>query len=138
MLQLLLRWSVMALGVTLATRLVGGIYYDDASTLIVVVLLLSLLNAVLKPLLVLFTLPFIMFTMGLGIILINAFLFMLVARLVDGFYVHSFASALIGAVIVSVTNLLLINILGSKKKTDKSGRGKGGKGPSSGGDVIDV
>ncbi|GAB5561719.1 MAG: hypothetical protein SynsKO_33660 [Synoicihabitans sp.] len=137
MLQLLLRWSVMALGVTLATKLVGGIYCDDATTLVVVVLLLSFLNAVLKPVLVLFTLPFIMFTLGLGIVLINAFLFMLVARLVDGFYVSSFGAAFFGAIIVSVTNLILINALRGKKPapkdSDRGGQGKGG-----GGDVIDV
>lgn len=92
MIQLLVRWSVLALGVTLATKLVPGIQCNDASTLLIVVVLLSFLNAVLKPLLVLF----IVFTLGLGIVLINAFLFLLVSRVVDGFYVVSFGSAFFG------------------------------------------
>lgn len=108
--QLLLRWAVLALGVVLATRLVPGIRCDDGATLLVVVVLLSLFNAVLKPLLLLFTLPFIVLTMGLGIIVINALLFLLVGRLVEGFYVASFWSAVGGALIVSVTNLLLSGV----------------------------
>ncbi len=82
--QLLLRWLILALGVALATRLIPGIRCDDAGTLIAVVLLLSLFNAVLKPLMVLFTLPFILLTMGLGIVVINALLFLLAGRLVSG------------------------------------------------------
>jgi putative membrane protein len=105
--QLLLRWAVLALGVMLATKLVPGIRCDDGAALVAVVLLLSFFNAILRPLLVLFTLPFILLTMGLGIIVINALLFLLVGRLVDGFQVAGFGSAFWGALIVSVTNLLL-------------------------------
>ena len=104
--QLLLRWGILALGVILATKIVPGIHYDDGGTLVFVVLLLSMLNAILKPLLVLFTLPFILLTLGLGVIVINALLFLFVGRLVQGFYVDSFWSALGGALIVSITNLV--------------------------------
>lgn len=105
--QLLLRWLVLALGVTLATRLIPGIRCDDAGTLIAVVLLLSLLNAILKPVLVLFTLPFILLTMGLGMVVINALLFLLAGRLVNGFHVDGFWSAVGGALVISVTNFVL-------------------------------
>jgi len=104
--QLLLRWGILAIGVMLATKLVPGIHCDDGRTLVVVVLVLSLFNAVLKPLLVLFTLPFILLTLGLGVIVINALLFLFVGRLIEGFHVESFWSALGGALIVSVTNLV--------------------------------
>ena len=141
MIQLLVRWSILALGVTLATKLVPGIQCNDASRLVIVVVLLSFLNAVLKPMLVLFTLPFIVFTVGFGIVMINAFLFLLVARVVDGFYVASFGSAFLGALIVSITNLVLINML--RFKGPPPGGGKGGKGgnakpPRRDPDVIDV
>lgn len=106
-LQLLVRWLVMALGVTLATKLVNGISCDSTETLIVVVLLLSFCNAILKPLLVLFTLPFIIFTLGLGVVVINALLFLFVGRLVEGFHVAGFWPAVWGALVVSITNLLL-------------------------------
>lgn len=104
--QLLLRWAVLAVGVVIATKVVPGIYYNDGVTLLIVVVLLSFLNAILKPLLVLFTLPFILLTLGLGIIVINALLFLFVGRLVDGFYVDGFWSAVGGSLIVSIANLV--------------------------------
>jgi putative membrane protein len=106
-LQLLVRWLVLAIGVTLATKLVEGITCDSTQTLIVVVLLLSFFNAILKPLLVLFTLPFIVLTLGGGVVVINALLFLFVGRLVDGFHVAGFWPAVWGALVVSVTNLVL-------------------------------
>jgi putative membrane protein len=106
-LQLLVRWLVLAIGVTLATKLVNGITCDSTQTLIVVVLLLSFFNAILKPLLVLFTLPFIVLTLGVGVVVINALLFLFVGRLVDGFHVAGFWPAVWGALVVSVTNLVL-------------------------------
>lgn len=105
--QLLVRWVVLALGVMLATKIVPGIACNDGPTLVVVVLLLSFFNAILKPLLVLFTLPFIVFTLGLGVVLINALLFLLVGELVNGFVVESFWSALGGSLVVSLTNGLV-------------------------------
>ena len=111
LLQLLIRWLVLAVGVTIATKVIPGIECTDRVTLFVVVLLLSFLNVVLKPLLVLFTLPFIVLTMGLGMIVINALLFLLVGQVVDGFQVAGFWSAVGGALIVSVTNLVFIRLL---------------------------
>ncbi len=109
--NMLVRWFVLALGVVLSTIIVPGISYDTGTTLVVVVLILSLFNAVLKPLLLLFTLPFIVLTLGVGIWFINALLFYFVGRLVDGFQVAGFGSALLGALIVSITNLLLNRLL---------------------------
>ena len=106
-LQLLMRWAVLAIGVALAATLVPGIRCDSGLALLAVVVLLSFFNAILKPLLVLFTLPFILVTMGLGMVVINALLFLLVGRLVDGFHVAGFWSAVFGALIVSITNLAL-------------------------------
>ncbi len=109
--NLLVRWAILALGVALSTKLVRGISYDSGMTLFVVVLLLSLFNAVLKPLMMLFSLPFIVLTMGLGIWLINALLFFFVGRIVEGFRVETFGAALWGALIVSVTNMILNRLL---------------------------
>jgi putative membrane protein len=113
--QLLVRWIVLALGVMLATKVIDGIRCDDGMTLLAVVLLLSFFNAILKPLLVLFTLPFILVTMGLGVVVINALLFMLVGRLVEGFHVAGFWSAVGGSLVVSVTNLIVSSIVRTQK-----------------------
>jgi len=109
--NLLVRWSVLALGVVLSAVLVPGIRYDTAGTLAIVVILLSFFNAVLKPLLVLFTLPFIVLSLGVGVWLINAFLLYFVGKLVDGFHVAGFGSAMLGALVVSVTNMILSQML---------------------------
>ncbi len=128
--HLLIRWLVLALGVILATRLVPGISYSDGPTLIVVVLVLSLFNAILKPLLLLFTLPFILLTMGLGIILINALLFYWAGSgLIAGFVVNSFWSAIGGAIVVSVTNLVISILTRGPPRPPKA--------PTPG-DVIDI
>ncbi len=136
-LQLLVRWSVLALGVTLATKLITGIHCDDVGTLAAVVLLLSLFNAVLKPLLVLFTLPFILLSLGLGMLVINAFLFMLVGEMVKGFRVDSFWSALGGALIVSVTNIIISMVIGKKPRPPRGGS-PGLRPPMKRDDVIDI
>lgn len=130
-LQLLLRWLVLAIGVMLSTKIIPGISYDDGTTLLVVVLLLSFFNVILKPLLVLFTLPFIVLTMGLGMIVINALLFMLVGRLVEGFAVSGFWAAMGGALIVGVTNLVFTRLTARQAANRPADRRK----PD---DVIDV
>ncbi len=134
-LQLLLRWLILALGVTLATKIVPGISCTDGTTLLVVVVLLSFLNAILKPLLVLFTLPFIVLTMGLGVVVINALLFLLVGRLVAGFHVESFWPAVGGALVVSVTNLILSLLM---RGGGPPARGGGAAPKAKRDDVIDI
>ena len=111
--RLLLRWCVLAVGVTIATNVINGIHCDSRETLVVVVLLLSFFNAILKPLLLLFAMPFIVMTLGLGVVVINALLFSLVGNLVQGFYVDGFWSAIGGAIIVSLTNLAANALLGN-------------------------
>lgn len=96
-------WLLIALGVLIASHVFAGIRYSDNGSLIVAVLLLSLCNVFLKPVLMLFALPFIILTFGLGIWLINAVLFLLVGGLVAGFVVDSFGYALAGALVVSFT-----------------------------------
>ncbi|MBC7367451.1 MAG: phage holin family protein [Undibacterium sp.] len=135
-LQLLVRWAILALGVTLATKLGIGIRCDSGATLLVVVVLLSFFNVILKPLLVLFALPFIVLTLGLGMVVINALLFLLVGRLVEGFYVAGFWSAVGGAVVVSITNIVLNLFM-------RGGGGPGGAPPkgkpkAKPADVIDI
>ena len=133
--QLLVRWIVLAIGVVIATQLVPGIHCSDLSSLILAVLVLSFLNAILRPLLILFTLPFIIVTMGLGIVVINAFLFLFVGHLVDGFTVSGFWPAVGGSLVLSVTNLVLSGFMRSSGPRPQAPP----RGPAApGGDVIDI
>ncbi|MCU0792028.1 MAG: phage holin family protein [Opitutaceae bacterium] len=145
-LALIVRWLVLALGVTLAEKLVTGISCADGVTLLVVVLLLSFFNAVLRPLLVLFSLPFIVLTMGLGLVVINALLFLLVGELVEGFEVAGFWPAFFGALIVGLTNFVMTLLMkrppgagpGGGVSGGGSGQGRLPKRERGGADVIDV
>jgi len=109
--QRLLRIAIIALGVAIATRIVPGIQCSDALALVLVALLLSFFNVILKPLLVIFTLPFILVTMGFGLIVINALLFLCAGRLVQGFHVAGFWPAVGGAIVVSLTNMVVTRLL---------------------------
>ena len=125
----------MALGVVIATHLVPGIHCSDVGALVAVVVLLSLLNAILRPVLVLFTLPFIIVTMGLGIIVINAILFLFVGRIVDGFTVTGFWPAVGGSLVVSATNFVVSAFMRSSARRPA---GVPPRPPGPGGDVIDI
>ncbi len=109
-------WLLIALGVLIASHIFPGIRYEDGSSLIVAVLLLSLCNVFLKPLLMLFALPFILMTFGLGIWFINALLFLLVGHLVGGFHVDTFGYALAGALVVSLTGVAANLLFGPPQK----------------------
>lgn len=128
-------WIVIAIGIFLASNIVDGITYDSWTALIVVVILLSIFNIFLKPILLLLTLPFIILTFGLMIWIVNALLFMLAGSLVSGFHVESFSSALLGALVVSLV-AIMANILFGGKKTPPSNRNPDSK-PNKD-DVIDI
>ena len=109
--QLLRNWFAIAVGVLVASGTAKGIYYDNVGALLIAILLLGIFNSFLKPILMLFSLPFVVLTFGIGIWIINAVLFLLVAALVDGFYVESFLSALWGALIISVIKVIAVFFL---------------------------
>ncbi len=100
--RLFKNWFLITLGVLISAQIFPGIHYESVNALVISVLMLGLLNIFLKPLLMLFALPFIIVSFGLGIWLINALLFLLVSRFVDGFYVDGFTYALAGALVVSL------------------------------------
>ena len=135
--NLLLRWIVLAVGVMLAARIIPGIKYDTAGTLIVVVLVMSFFNAVLRPLLILFTMPLIVFSMGLGVLAVNALLFYFVGEIIQGFDVASFWSALGGSVIVSVTSMVM-NLVVRRVKLQPDAGSDRKRPPAGKGDVIDI
>ena len=114
-----------------------GISYDSFATLVVVVLILSVLNLFVKPLLILFTLPFVIVSLGLGIWLINAILLLLVGKIVGGFEVASLGSALWGALVISLTSLVA-NLFGRGKVSVRATRGARTSVRPNEEDVIDV
>ncbi len=125
--KLLKSWVLIALGVLVAAATSDGIQYSNGWSLFIAVVLISLFNVILRPVLIFLALPFVVLTFGLGIFLINALLFMLVGAIVPGFDVASFWSALWGAVVVAFVSLLANLLLGSTKvQVHRTGPGQGG------------
>ncbi|HEY3601533.1 MAG TPA: phage holin family protein [Chthoniobacterales bacterium] len=103
----LFRWAITTIAVVVAAWLIHGIRYDGAGSLIGAALLLGILNAFLRPVLLLLAAPLIILTLGLFIFVVNGLMLLLVNDIVPGFHVESFGSAFWGAILISFVSWLL-------------------------------
>ncbi len=101
-----LRAVIAALGLWLATALVSGLVITTPLTLLLAAVLLGLCNAVVKPVLVILTLPATVLSLGLFLLVINGAVLALVAWMLPGFTIAGFGSAVLGALIVSITSII--------------------------------
>jgi putative membrane protein len=101
-----LRAVIAALGLWLATLLVSGLAITTPLTLLLAAVLLGICNAVVKPVLVILTLPATVLSLGLFLLVINGAVLALVAWMLPGFTIAGFVSAVLGALIVSVTGII--------------------------------
>jgi putative membrane protein len=106
MLTLLARWILNAAALLLVAYLYPGVHVEGFVPALVAALVLGLVNAVIRPILVILTLPATLLTLGLFLFVINAFLFWLVAEVVRGFTVTGFGAALLGSILYSLITLL--------------------------------
>ena len=111
MLNLLAIWIVNALALLALPWVLPSIQVAGFGTALLVAVALGLINTLLRPLLILLTLPVTLLTLGLFIFVINAVLFQLAGALVDGFQVGGFWSALLGSIAYSLISWLLSAIL---------------------------
>lgn len=102
----LLRWFVTTIAVVAATIL-PGISYDSVPALLGASLVLGILNAAVRPVLLILSIPFIIVTMGIFILILNGLLLWLVSALIPSFHVAGFWSAFFGAIIISIVSMLL-------------------------------
>jgi len=91
----------------IAAGMIGGIRYDSIGSLLGAALLLGILNAFLRPILLLLAAPLIILTLGIFIFVVNAIMLLIVNQFVHGFHVDSFGSAFWGAILISVVSWLL-------------------------------
>ena len=103
---IIIRTLIAMLGLYLASALLSGVQIDGTGSVILAAVLLALVNAFVRPVAFLLTLPLTMVTLGLFLLVINAAMFGLVAAMLDGFSVAGFWSALFGALIVSITSTI--------------------------------
>ena len=110
----LARVLVNALAIWLATAIVPGIQARSATTILGAALVLGLINAVVRPILIVLTLPLTLVSLGLFLFVLNAFCLWLTAKLVKGFAVRGFWAALFGAIIVSAVSWALTTYLSDR------------------------
>ena len=107
LLPFLVHWAITALSLWVASLIFKGIKFTDTSSLIVSALLLGFANAIVKPLLIVLTLPLTFLTFGLFLLVINALMVMGVARLVKGFTVSSFWAAFFASIFIAVLSFVI-------------------------------
>lgn len=114
MFNILINWLIMALAVIASAYVLPGVTVASFVAALVVALVLGILNALIKPLLIILTLPISILTLGLFTFVINAFLVWVAAAIVNGFQVRSFWWALIFGIVLAIFQFLINSILGRK------------------------
>ena len=109
--KLIVRWLLSACALLLVTVVYGGVAVSSFGSALIAALVIGLLNTLLRPILVLLTLPVTVVTLGLFLFIINALMFWAASGLLDGFAVNGFGAALIGSLIYSVFGLLIESAL---------------------------
>lgn len=111
MMRLITKLLIVVLALLLVERVVPGVEVESFYTALIVALILGLLNVLVRPLLLLLTLPVTIITLGLFVFVLNGLLFWFVSTFVDGFTVDGFIPAILGALFVSAVNWLLSKLL---------------------------
>lgn len=109
--RLVLTWIINAAALFAVPYLMHSVDVTSIGAALVAALLLGLVNTLVRPLLLLLTLPVTVLSLGLFIFVINGFMFWLVAKVVEGFHVDSFGSAIVGALLYSVISWALSTLL---------------------------
>jgi putative membrane protein len=105
--KLLLRWGLLACALMLVAHLYHGVEVKSYGAALVAALVLGLLNTLVRPVLILLTLPVTLLTLGLFLFVINALMFWAAASVLDGFGVTGFVAALVGSLLYSVCGLVI-------------------------------
>jgi len=112
----LIRVLVNALAIMLAASILPGIHVEGLVPALVGGLLLGLVNAVVRPVLIILTLPITLVTLGFFLLVLNALCFWLVDSLVKGFYVAGFSAAFLGAIVVSIVSWIMTALISDSGK----------------------
>ena len=117
MMGLILRFLLGVAGLWVAAHVVPGISYGSVNSLLAAALLLGVINAVVRPILVILTLPLTLITFGLFLLVINALTLEMTAFFLHGFHVHGFFAAFWGALIVSVVGWIGSSLASNKRSS---------------------
>ena len=113
--RFLLRLVLNGVALLFAAQLIPGLHLADAASAFIAGAALGVVNAIIRPLLILLTLPFTLLTLGLFIFVVNAICLALVAWLVPGFSISGFWAAFFGALVISVISWILSGVFSDKE-----------------------
>ena len=112
MIGFLIRMLITAFGLAVASAVVPGMRLDGMGTVIPAALLLGIVNAIIRPILVVLTLPITLVSLGFFLLIINAAMLSIVAKFLDGFVLTGFGAAFFGSIIVSVVSWVASSYIG--------------------------
>ena len=112
MFKFLVRLALGAVGLALAAPVVPGVSYDTTTTLVLAALLLGVVNAIVRPILVILTLPLTIITLGLFLLVLNAGMILLVAFLLKGFVVQGLMAGVLAAIVTGLANWVGAMVIG--------------------------
>lgn len=105
------RWLVHALALTIVATVVPGIHLENFTSALFAVVVMSVINTLIKPILFVLTLPITIVTLGLFALILNALMFMLASSFLSGFSVDGFTAALLGSIVLSLVTMLLNGLI---------------------------
>ena len=114
--KLLINWVISALSLYLLSFLFSGIVFDSFTAALITSIILGLINAIIKPILIILTLPINIITLGLFSLIINACMLIIASNVSPGFHVDSFATAFFASIVLSVINAILSSMVKKNKE----------------------
>ena len=114
--KFLMKLVLSAVAVIILAKLLPGVHLDNYTTALIVAAVLAILNVLVKPVLIIFTLPITILTLGLFLLVINAIIILLADKLIDGFAVSSIWTAILFSLLLSCLQSLLYSVLKEDKK----------------------
>ncbi len=119
LIRFLVTWAFNLVALWVAALLLSGIDYGGFGVLVVASLVFSVVNIFVRPLVILFTLPLVIITLGIALFFINLFMLYLTSWIVDDFTIDSFGWAILATIIVWFVNLVLERVLGDDLRDDR-------------------
>ena len=120
----IIKLIISTLAVMMVSYILPGVHVQSFGIALMVACVLAFLNALIKPILVLFTLPITLITLGLFLLVINAIIIIITDRLIDGFEVSSFGIALLFSLILSIVTSVMESLAGQNQRQKKNGNFK--------------
>lgn len=111
--KLILKWLLCAAALLAVAHLYAGVQVQSFTSALIAAVVIGLLNTVLRPVLIVLTLPVTLLTLGLFLFVINALMFWAAASLLDGFQVRDFSAALLGSLLYTIAGMIINSALDS-------------------------